>query len=647
MDGTRTRDWKISTHGRRFSRVEERPASAGRSLDGTKRLPDIHETTSGGTVGLCWLPVTALCVVLVVWHIYCNIGELMYKVGTQTHYQFRVLVVTYWQLHGYLNKSSSPPSRPPYAPRFDIELRYPPSPGLPTSQPKSEASSNLMTNSPESLAAVLLPPRTAQIYALLLKAELAELGKQRGASWERILDIRRLKDRMIRKCQRLAKAYSASNPGTYVSFLTIHAPPDFRVKEIEKWIRRQEGSDVLKKIIPPDMLRQRGSFCCDRCANLVPHHHTVSSRRSSVQTIHSRRSSISEKLPSKGTTLLRRPSTSASDMRGTNTRTPLPNASTVINENTIQRVRGQEIWAEEHISLRASDHFEKNATSHVASVVQERAQVRASKHNQSTSTDTSRFTSEGRLQETKRSMHTIAEDPHELGTDHSNRSCVESHSEVEPLDRLSIVSPDPLPVPYHGSTSAAFMEICDSPIDATCPETDKTLQRDSSAEDGTPSPPLEDEPTTDGLSMLDMPRRRSSLKRSNSELRMSMAYSTKTVSWAMDRDWAHQMTKYHAAAAQVEHADEEWGVISQRYQEELAGFKVLRRNVTQTLSKLRMETDKLQREDEVIRDQEEKLRQGYDQLEQKYGQYRAKVKAVLQETEQVLTLCGTKRDGEL
>lgn len=70
--------------------------------------------------------------------------------------------------------------------------------------------------------------------------------------------------------------------------------------------------------------------------------------------------------------------------------------------------------------------------------------------------------------------------------------------------------------------------------------------------------------------------------------------------------------------------DEEWGVVCQRYQEELAGLKVLRRNVTQTLSKLRMETEKLQREDEVIRDQEEKLRQGYEQLEQKHGQYRAK-----------------------
>jgi hypothetical protein len=399
---------------------------------------------------------------------------------------------------------------------------------------------------------VLLPPRTAQIYAILLKAELVELERQRDASWERILEIRRLKDRMIRKCQRLAKAYSASNPGTLVPFLTFHAPPDFRIKEIEKWIRLRDGSNALKKIIFPDTLRQRGSFCCDRCANLVPHHHTTSSRRSSVQTAHSRRSSISEKLPQRGSTLSRRPSTSTNDAEGTN---PRPNGSTVINENTIQLVRGQEIRAEERRSLHASNHFQENVTSHVTNMVHEHAQVRASKHRQSTSIDISGFTEE-KLQDTNRSIHTIVEDPHELGMDYSNRSCVESHSELESLGRLSIASADPLPVPYHGSTSAVFMEICDSPVDVTRPEAHKSRQRYSSAEDSTPSPPSEDEPTTDGMPRLDIPRRRSSLKRNNSELRLSMAYSTKTVSWAMDRDWAQQMTKYHTAAAQVEHAGE-------------------------------------------------------------------------------------------
>ena len=392
------------------------------------------------------------------------------------------------------------------------------------------------------------------MYALLLKAELSELEKQSDASWERILDIRHLKDRMIRKCQRLAKAYSATNPETHVPFLTIHAPPDFRVKEMEKWVRRHEGSDALKKTVPPDTLRQRGSFCCDRCANLVPHHHTISSRRS-VQSAHFRQSSTAVKLPPKSSTLPRRPSMSTSGMKSTNRRPPSPIRSPGINENTFQHIRGQEIRAAEHTALYTSNHLQENVTSHAVNVVQENTGIHVSQHEQSTSIAIDRFTSENQLQNTQRAIHTIVEDPLELSTERSNRSGIESYSEVESLARLSIISPDPLPVPYHGSTSAAFMEMCDSPVDATRPETNHSRQRNLSAEDSTPSPPSEDEPT-DGISRLDIPRRRSSLKRSNSDLRMSMAYSTKTVSWAMDRDWAHQITKYHAAAAQVEHAGE-------------------------------------------------------------------------------------------
>ncbi|KAF9237323.1 hypothetical protein BU15DRAFT_76042 [Melanogaster broomeanus] len=481
------------------------------------------------------------------------------------------------------------------------------------------------TDTPNELK-VLLPPHTAYIYGLLLKAELAELAKQRDASWDSILDIRRLKDRMIRKCQRLAKTYSASNPGTHIPFLTLHAPPDFRLKEMEKWIRHHNGADVLKKMIQPDMLRPRGSFCCDRCANLIPHHHTVSSRRSSMQSnsVHSRRSS-SDRVPTKTSpTQSRRPSVPVDNPINVSPRSSPPGSSTT------RRIRVQETHAEEHTSMRESNHLQESINSRTDSMAQEH--TRASRHQRSMSIDATRFTLESRLQDTKRTIHTILEDPHELSTDRSNHSVAESHHEVESLSGLSIISPDPLPVPYQGSTSAAFEEICDSPVGFR--------GRDSSPEDSTPSPPSEDEPTADG-----MPHRRSSLKRSNSDLRLSLAYSTKSVSWAMDRDWTHQIKKYHTAAAQVEHADAEWSAMCKDYKEELVGLKALRRNVTQTLSKLRLETEKLQREDEVIRDQEEKLRLGYEQLEQKHGQYRSHVKAVLQETEQVLTLCGTKRDG--
>ena len=69
---------------------------------------------------------------------------------------------------------------------------------------------------------VLLPPRTANIYSHLLKVEASELAKDRAANWERILEIRHLKDRMIRKCTRLGRAaVPKDKPAPRVMFPTL------------------------------------------------------------------------------------------------------------------------------------------------------------------------------------------------------------------------------------------------------------------------------------------------------------------------------------------------------------------------------------------------------------------------------------------
>ncbi|KAG6857528.1 hypothetical protein H0H87_000127 [Tephrocybe sp. NHM501043] len=97
---------------------------------------------------------------------------------------------------------------------------------------------------------VLLPPGTAAMYEQLLKLEDYELRKGSSLSWERILEIRHLKDRMIRKCQRLAKAPSSSRPSgepTGLSFQTIVAPADFRLKEMEKWFLDQHARAQQKR----------------------------------------------------------------------------------------------------------------------------------------------------------------------------------------------------------------------------------------------------------------------------------------------------------------------------------------------------------------------------------------------------------------
>lgn len=106
---------------------------------------------------------------------------------------------------------------------------------------------------------MLLPPSTASMYEQLLNLENYELSKKPNISWERIMEIRHLKDRMCRKCQKLAKttmpiARTSSRGDSFV-FQTFVAPPDFRVKEMEKWFRDQQkrGTTTLpRKAIAPN-----------------------------------------------------------------------------------------------------------------------------------------------------------------------------------------------------------------------------------------------------------------------------------------------------------------------------------------------------------------------------------------------------------
>ena len=57
------------------------------------------------------------------------------------------------------------------------------------------------------------------------------------------MEIRHLKDRMVRKCKKLAKTMlpvSKKSSRDGFSFQTFIAPADFRVKEMEKWFRDQQ-----------------------------------------------------------------------------------------------------------------------------------------------------------------------------------------------------------------------------------------------------------------------------------------------------------------------------------------------------------------------------------------------------------------------
>ncbi|KAG6842239.1 hypothetical protein C0991_000209 [Blastosporella zonata] len=97
---------------------------------------------------------------------------------------------------------------------------------------------------------VLLPPGLAAMYEQLLKLEDYELRKDSSLSRERILEIRHPKDRMIRKCQRLAKtppSAQTSGESKALSFQAIIAPEDFRLKEMERWFLDQHARAQQKR----------------------------------------------------------------------------------------------------------------------------------------------------------------------------------------------------------------------------------------------------------------------------------------------------------------------------------------------------------------------------------------------------------------
>jgi len=76
------------------------------------------------------------------------------------------------------------------------------------------------------------------MYEQLLKLEKYEITKK-SVNWPRIIEIRRLKDRMVRKCQKLAR--ETIPPSDSLSpFQTCIASKDFRVKEMERWFREQQ-----------------------------------------------------------------------------------------------------------------------------------------------------------------------------------------------------------------------------------------------------------------------------------------------------------------------------------------------------------------------------------------------------------------------
>ncbi|KAF6766072.1 hypothetical protein DFP72DRAFT_865491 [Ephemerocybe angulata] len=143
------------------------------------------------------------------------------------------------------------PSNAPFPARNPDYLR--PSPVRGQLEPQSSRSPQgwryIQTTDTPNEFKVLLPPGTAAMYDYLLKLETYELTKKSSINWERLMQMRHLKDRMIRKCQRLGHVSTGSKKvsqgGAFV-FQSLVAPSDFRLKEMEKWFREQERRVAAK-----------------------------------------------------------------------------------------------------------------------------------------------------------------------------------------------------------------------------------------------------------------------------------------------------------------------------------------------------------------------------------------------------------------
>lgn len=427
------------------------------------------------------------------------------------------------------------------------------------------------------------------MYSQLLLAETSELAKHGDASWERILEIRRLKDRMIRKCGRLSRVWGTSKPGSGTLFRTVYAPADFRLKEMEKWIRYQENPVGLKsaKAIEPVVSRRssthslgrRGSFCCERCASTTQPeagHNTVDKSR--------------------------RPSASRSNRSS---------------------------WIEPVAGIPNPSLHRRSSTSSIHSISFRDGEHRYSQTVYRTSTA---------IDDPVRNIHAVLEPYVEKPRNKTlprQRSALFSTGAPLVVESPRVLSPDPLPHPYRNSKM--FMADDDDSSDTTDDDAHSASENLAAAQ----SPPKGID-NGDSQQPTALVHRRSSLKKFNgSSIRTSLDVG-KNVAWAMDHDWQEQMKKYDAAANEADNAgkfinhsriceladtmeiDRDWEIARVSYEGELQDMRTLRQNISRALAKLHVETEKLQREDEVTRIQEFKLRESYKHLERTQIRYREK-----------------------
>lgn len=456
---------------------------------------------------------------------------------------------------------------------------------------------------------VLLPPKTALMYSNLLQYEASELERGRGADWDRILYIRHLKDRMIRKCQRLSRM--THTPGTVpAAFRIVHAPPDFRLKEMERWLRETESRGKSTK----EVRRQPSAETANTQSQ---------SSRPAYTPAQSPRVPRTPRVPPSPTPAQRAPSSRAPGSLRRHGSGSTRSSNYVDSRGSVESPR-------QRPSVHTQTAPQRNA--YLSPVVEER-------------TESSPPPSV---------LPTPFGDTPQLAAEESAFANVEA-------GREDVISPDPLPHLYRPPSMLVPMGEIAAAMMVGSPEI-VTESAQPPLEPGMPEPFLESfvptEPVPMGLGMpepavlLDpnqliagpsrpLLRRRSSLRQNGG--RSSANGTPKVVSWAMDRDWADHLTKFDHIVYAAEFAGpsllhvcvvrflkpvsgDELEEARKKFVEEISGVRNLRLAITGALERLRLESDTLQQEEAALRAHEELVVASFERLKEKESNYKEKGK---------------------
>jgi hypothetical protein len=129
---------------------------------------------------------------------------------------------------------------------------------------------------------VLLPPRASQVYAYLLSQEQVELTRGAEASWERLMHVRHLKDRMISERSLLSRVHYNLNyqqremqaPCSHQSRAWERGsiPHPLRPSGFHSQGTLTSVADQNNQIIKSDFRNSRSGTGIDMSQTTLPHH---------------------------------------------------------------------------------------------------------------------------------------------------------------------------------------------------------------------------------------------------------------------------------------------------------------------------------------------------------------------------------------